>query len=107
MRRAWDQNQLTNVLGDVGLFAEILQELRAHVPFSVTSWWRTERHNRLIGGSPHSQHLTGLAADLVPDKADSYPALEINARSFGLTTLHETDHLHVQLNPPRPTEQAS
>ncbi len=34
--------------------------------FKITSWLRSPMHNTNIGGSPTSQHLTGLATDFVP-----------------------------------------
>lgn len=36
--------------------------------FTITSWLRTEEHNKAIGGSIHSAHLVGLATDFVPTK---------------------------------------
>jgi hypothetical protein len=34
--------------------------------FNITSWLRPADYNRLIGGAPHSAHLSGLATDFVP-----------------------------------------
>lgn len=48
------------------LCREILQPLRAvlNSPVIVTSGYRPEELNRLIGGSPTSQHVRGEAADI-------------------------------------------
>ena len=45
---------------------DVLQPLRSHVgaPIIVNSGYRTREVNRLVGGVPTSQHLTGEAADL-------------------------------------------
>lgn len=45
---------------------ELLQSLRDKVGFALTinSGYRCEKHNKEIGGSPHSQHLLGKAVDL-------------------------------------------
>ena len=47
--------------------AQLLQQIRVHFERAVTinSAYRTETHNRAVGGSPASQHLYGLAADIV------------------------------------------
>ena len=34
------------------------------VPFHVSSWWRSVKHNKAVGGSPTSQHLTAKAMDV-------------------------------------------
>ena len=36
----------------------------AGIPFKINSGFRTEHHNRLIGGSPTSSHLNGFAVDI-------------------------------------------
>jgi zinc D-Ala-D-Ala carboxypeptidase len=49
------------------LCKEVLEPLRRAVdrPVIVTSGWRPPEVNRLVGGSPRSQHLTGQAADII------------------------------------------
>lgn len=57
------------------LCGTVLQPLRdALGPVTVTSGYRPPALNRLIGGSPHSQHRHGLAADLV---VSGYSPLEV------------------------------
>lgn len=34
------------------------------VPFVITSSWRSEEHNRKVGGSHNSSHLRGVACDI-------------------------------------------
>lgn len=36
----------------------------AGVPFRINSGYRTPEHNRKVGGTPGSSHLTGWAADI-------------------------------------------
>ena len=58
-----------------------------------TSWWRSARQNERVGGDAESQHLLGLALDLVSDE----PAeLVASLREMGLTAVDEGDHVHVQ-----------
>jgi zinc D-Ala-D-Ala carboxypeptidase len=45
---------------------EMLDRAReiAGVPFVINSGFRTEAHNRAVGGSPNSSHKRGYAADI-------------------------------------------
>ncbi len=47
--------------------AHVLQQIRAHFgrPVTINSAYRTEQHNKKVGGSPFSQHKYGTAADIV------------------------------------------
>lgn len=48
------------------LALNILQPLRDAIgPVKVTSGFRSPAVNAQVGGSPHSQHLQGMAADIV------------------------------------------
>ncbi len=72
--------------------------LRAHMeaPFrEITSWYRNPPHNTAVGGAATSQHLVGLAVDLIPASEVGADAL----RRQGLFVVNEFDHLHVQAWP--------
>lgn len=61
-----DDAQLSQVLGNIkALVLNVLDPLRAMVdrPVIITSGYRSQRVNELVGGSKTSQHLTGKAAD--------------------------------------------
>jgi zinc D-Ala-D-Ala carboxypeptidase len=47
-------------------FLQMIDRARASsgVPYKITSGYRTESHNKAIGGSPTSSHLKGWAADI-------------------------------------------
>ena len=47
-------------------FLEMLDKAReyAGIPFVINSGYRTEAHNRAVGGSSTSSHLDGYAADI-------------------------------------------
>lgn len=58
--------QLSQVLGNIkALVLNVLDPLRAMIarPIIITSGYRSQRVNELVGGSKTSQHLTGKAAD--------------------------------------------
>lgn len=46
---------------------KVLENIRNHFesPVDVTSGYRTDYHNRRIGGAKYSQHKYGMAADIV------------------------------------------
>lgn len=45
----------------------LLQKVRTHFgkPVTINSAYRTESHNKAVGGASYSQHKYGLAADIV------------------------------------------
>ena len=58
---------------------DILHEIREHFnsPVMITSGYRTESHNKKVGGAKKSMHLDGRAADIVvknvsPSKVAAY-----------------------------------
>lgn len=55
-----------NILVNVVKLACNLQRLRDAIgkPIIINSGYRSEAHNRKVGGSPNSQHLLGKAADI-------------------------------------------
>ncbi len=60
----------------------------------LSSWWRSPIGNQRVGGNPNSQHLLGLAFDLVVPN----PQLVVTALNRqGVIALNEGDHVHVQL----------
>jgi len=69
----------------------------------LTSWFRSPLENRRAGGHPDSQHLVGLAFDLVPGKGASVLAINEAAQIFarqGFSVVPASTHLHVQTFPP-------
>lgn len=59
--------QLSQVLGNIkALVSNVLDPLRAMIgrPIIITSGYRSQQVNELVGGSKTSQHLSGRAADI-------------------------------------------
>lgn len=64
--------------------------------FSVTSWGRTEKHNKEVGGVVGSLHLLFLGMDVVLDEQKKNVEFEKDAERLGLVALFEDDHYHLQ-----------
>lgn len=73
-------------------------------PIKVVSAYRTESHNRSIGGARHSQHVQGRALDLKPPSGVSvakfYSDIKRNAWAFGIRGigLYKT-FVHIDVRP--------
>lgn len=63
---------------------------------SVTSWARSLKHNKAVGGVTNSAHLYGLAVDIVYDAPQTLVIATERARRLGLKLLREGDHDHLQ-----------
>lgn len=67
-------------------FLNKIEKLREFLdfPFIVNSFYRCNEHNKKIGGSPNSKHLTGNAIDV---RASGVKALKLvqNATDYGIT----------------------
>jgi hypothetical protein len=75
-------------------FFERVRDGSSGIPISrVTSWWRSRAQNSSVGGAIYSQHLLGLAIDVVTPKPS---ALVRGLKAAGLVAVDEGDHVHVQ-----------
>ena len=63
---------------------------------SVTSWFRSDKHNTVVGGVPHSAHHFGLGCDFVYDTPPDAMLLGEDAKRLGLKLIREGDHDHLQ-----------
>lgn len=64
---------------------------------SVISGYRTEKHNKAVGGVERSLHLVGYACDLEPDDDASLPDIEYWAKRMGLSVKLYASSAHVQI----------
>lgn len=92
--------------GNVLRVAALLEQLRAAagVPLTVTSVYRSPEHNAEVGGVETSQHLTGSAADFVPEGLSPLDFYDrIRASGMGLPSWSQLEldedngHVHVGL----------
>lgn len=63
---------------------------------SVSSWGRTQKHNKEVGGVEKSIHLLWLGADVILDLMEKNPDFEKDADLVGLEAIFESDHYHLQ-----------
>lgn len=78
------------------VFLAKIEEMHELFKFSETSGWRTEKHNKAVGGVENSKHLLGLAVDCVLDNPADEKAFCDIAKAKGLAFNPEGDHIHLQ-----------
>lgn len=61
-------------------------------PLAVVSGWRSEIQNQAVGGAPRSQHLVGLAADLVPVPGGEESARRLHAMADSMQRSNRIPH---------------
>ena len=78
---------------------EVLRKEVGDRPIKVTSGYRTEEYNRLVGGARKSQHMQGKAADIMV-KGMTSEELKKHAEKVGFSytqTYPNKPHLHVDV----------
>lgn len=78
-----------------------LDMLREHLgkPVVITSGYRTEAHNRRVGGAPMSAHLRGLAADISCTDSRTRLAIVAFAIHCGIKRIEVSQrHVHVDID---------
>lgn len=65
---------------------------------SVTSWVRSDAHNREVGGVDGSRHLSGAAVDVVFDRPEGRVRAVERWQQAGLEVVLEESHVHVELS---------
>ena len=88
-----DDEQLSQVLGNIRALAlNVLDPLRAMIgrPIIITSGYRSQRVNELVGGSKTSQHLSGKAADI---HVQGYTPQQMNAVYQTIQMYYDFDQL--------------
>ena len=86
------------------LAAKVLEPARQEYghPIEVTSGYRSERLNKVVGGKPKSQHLRGQAADLQADNLERlYDIIQSqgNYDQLLLESNGKSKWIHVSFNP--------
>ena len=86
------------------LAANVLEPARQEYghPIEVTSGYRSDRLNKVVGGKPNSQHLRGQAADLQADNLERlYDIIQSqgNYDQLLLESNGKSKWIHVSFNP--------
>ena len=86
------------------LAANVLEPARQEYghPIDVTSGYRSERLNKVVGGKPNSQHMRGQAADLQADNLERlYDIIQAqgNYDQLLLESNGKSKWIHVSFNP--------
>lgn len=63
---------------------------------SISSWGRTMKHNKDVGGVADSYHLMWMGCDVVLDDVSKNESFEGDAKRLGLDAIDEGDHYHLQ-----------
>lgn len=63
---------------------------------SVSSWGRTPKHNKDVGGVEGSIHMLWLGCDVVLDEMKKNLEFEKDCSILGLVPIYEGDHYHLQ-----------
>lgn len=88
----------TKHITNIADFALAVATLAVEFDLSVTSWYRSHKRNKSVGGVENSLHLCGLAVDIVLDNDSDKESFIKRAQRFGLRIIDEGHHLHIQVN---------
>ena len=80
----------------VSQFIEAILLLAINWHISVTSWGRTQKHNKAVGGVDDSHHLRWLGIDVIIDENKKNLKFEKDCDRMGIRALWEVDHYHLQ-----------
>jgi len=70
--------------------------LRIKYQFSVTSWGRTVKHNKDVGGVDGSDHVLWLGLDTILEPMEKNIDFEKDCDRLDLIALFEKDHYHLR-----------
>ena len=85
-----------DLIMDIAGFIMPVITLRAKHPFSVSSWGRTVKHNKEVGGVDGSDHLLWLGLDAILEPMEKNVEFEKDCDRVGLVALFEIDHYHLR-----------
>ena len=103
-------NLLPDLLGTAAMLERIRQSLSAEaergIPLRISSGYRSQAVNAAVGGSPHSDHLRGTAADFTapgfgtPFEVAKHLAARVDELGIGQVILEFARWVHVSTRTP-------
>lgn len=81
---------------DILRFAALVITLRLKWDFSVSSWGRTVKHNKEVGGVDGSDHILWLGVDVIREPMEKNIEFERDCDRLGLIALFEKTHYHLR-----------
>jgi uncharacterized protein YcbK (DUF882 family) len=101
IKKGVDITRIDPVMGVVFKELENIQD--NGVCIVITSAYRTEEFNKLIGGHPKSKHLKGRAIDIskqyLVGHTDVVNALRQKLNPVGFDVVNEDTHVHIEYDP--------
>ena len=77
-------------------FIELVVFLCSKHRGSITSWGRTPKHNKDVGGVENLYHMIWMGCDVILDDMVQNTSFEADAKRLGLDPILEGDHYHLQ-----------
>lgn len=96
-----NNEQVVNLARLCSLILEPLREAIGSKPLIVSSAFRNDKVNLLVGGAPNSYHTKGLAADIHYIDEDFRNKILSKAKTLNcaIEVIDEPTWLHIALNP--------
>ena len=107
-RRGLDNTPSLAILVNLRRLAGLMEQVRDLLgkPITISSGYRSEKINSIIGGAKNSHHVLGLAADFIcPEFGDPYEvaiAISRSAIKYDQLIMEYGSWVHISMNePPR------
>ncbi|MBF8660489.1 D-Ala-D-Ala carboxypeptidase family metallohydrolase [Pseudomonas putida] len=105
-----DNTPSQSIIDNLRLLCETLEQVRAlwNAPIVISSGYRSEQVNRLLGGASNSQHMQGLAADFtVVERSprDTVHRISTSPIAFDQLILEYDRWVHLSVTPGVPRRQ--
>jgi len=77
------------------IYAKVTSLQESFPDAAITSWCRSKKYNRSVGGVEGSRHITCMAVDMVVPNSQVEAFVEMG-KLLGFRVLIESDHIHLE-----------